>query len=97
VINGLWRYGGARPWKFSAMEPARVCDDLTPHALAGDWAGWLDALAELDRTVLAKESNLSTLILTDHNRLVTLTHSQRWLPRWLTRQPHWTSWWHLQL
>jgi len=107
VINGLWLYGGARPWTFAASAPARVCDELAPHAAAGDWAAWLDALEALDRDILATllpspspargrgEQNTHrapALILTDHTRLVTLTPASRFTRGWLARLPsHWFS------
>jgi len=104
-INGLWLYGGARGWKFGDMAPARVCNDLTPAAASGDWAGWLDTLEKLDRDVLPDFSDsVSSLILSDATRLVTLIPDQRWfsrrLPRlftrFFTRTPTWTTWWHPQ-
>jgi len=103
AINGLWLYGGARPWRFAALASARICDDLAPHAAAGDWAGWLDALEKLDRDVLAPlspnpssargrgaggEGDAPTLILTDPTRLVTLTPTRRSL---LHRLPRWLA------
>jgi len=104
VANGLWLYGGAQPWTLPKLAPIRICDELVAHAAAGDWANWLEALAVLDRTVLAAYTpdavSTRALILTDTTRLVTLTPTRhRWargFSRWLSREPHWTSWWQAQ-
>src|SRR5690606_38216705 len=48
-VNALWLYGGARAWPATPAAPAEVATELDAPHRAGDWAAWLEALAELDR------------------------------------------------
>lgn len=101
-VNSLWLYGGARPWTCppapGATTSALVRPELAPHAAAGDWAAWLDALAALDRDTLAPlaaRGGMPRLVLAGDDRLVTLAPSRNLLPDWFPRRErNWKSWWH---
>ncbi|MDQ2188106.1 hypothetical protein RBI13_23255 [Alcaligenaceae bacterium A4P071] len=99
-VNGLWLYGGAHAWDAKPVtdEDVRIIDALDRPHRAGDWAAWLDALAELDATVfaaLAAEDQPSDLLLLGTDRSVRLTVNpdgfwRRWLP---LPKKDWKAWW----
>lgn len=94
-LNGLWLYGGARPWTPRAGT-AQVLPQLDAAHRAGDWAAWLDALPALDKALQA-HGDTGTLTLAGADRLVTLTRNPRspllaWLPR---PKKNWNTWWSL--
>src|SRR5690606_16899433 len=102
--NALWLYGGAAAWPApaSSAAPADIAGQLEAPHRAGDWAGWLDALAELDRRhlkPLAERAGLPArpvqLILLGGDRRATLTLKPRgrllsWLP---APKKNWNAWW----
>jgi len=103
-VNALWLYGGAAAWPApaSSAAPADIAGQLEAPHRAGDWAGWLDALAELDRRhlkPLAERAGLPArpvqLILLGGDRRATLTLKPRgrllsWLP---APKKNWNAWW----
>jgi len=56
-INGLWLFGGARPAQLLpgsvSPAPVQVIETLYDPWLQQDWGAWLQALADLERTVFA--------------------------------------------
>jgi len=54
-INGLWLFGGARPAQLPPEKNAdvQVHSSLYDAWLEQDWGAWLQALADLERTVFA--------------------------------------------
>jgi len=68
-INGLWLFGGARPAQLPP-EPAqdlRVYDSLYDPWQQKDWGAWLEALADLERTVFAPLARApDSLVLIGH-------------------------------
>ena len=96
-INSLWLYGGGLPWTATPAEPTDIQDNLASHAAAGDWAAWLEALAALDRDVLApmaQRGEQPSIVLAGEDRLVTLAPPRTLLPRWFPRrEQNWKSWW----
>jgi len=105
-VNGLWLYGGARPWPAPApaSPPPQVLEALHGPARAGDWSAWLDALERLDREALrplagrlAAGGAAPALTLTGRERLVTLDlRARHRLLAWLSRpNKKWNAWWTL--
>ncbi|WP_459614305.1 hypothetical protein [Bordetella sp. 2513F-2] len=101
-VNGLWLYGGARPWAYRADGQAEVWTELDAAHRAGDWAAWLEALARLDRQrlqPLARAGGLPAgpveLLLLGADRRVRLTLKPRaGLLRWLPAPKRdWNTWW----
>ncbi len=78
-VNGLWLWGGAsaidRP--SSSGTSNQIDDALISHALAGDWASWLAAMANIDTVRVAPlmaalrsgQLDRLTLRLTDASRV----------------------------
>lgn len=107
-INGLWLYGGARPWQPpQAAAPGHrpaVLDALAASASMGDWSAWLDAIATLEastfRPLLAGRTGAPvalTLTLMGEHRVANIAIAPRspWL-RWLPQsKTNWTHWWSL--
>lgn len=103
-VNALWLYGGARPWPAPRLaKPFQIFDTLAGPQRDGDWAAWLDALAELDRLHLAPLAqgrhgmpapNVEVLLLGD-DRQARLGFIRRGgLLRWLPPiKYNWNSWW----
>jgi hypothetical protein len=102
--NGLWLYGGATSWPAPArVEPAEVFDALDAPQRAGDWAAWLDALADLDARRLAPLAQGkyrlpapgTEILLLGADRRARLAFKPRtgWL-RWLPPVKYnWNAWW----
>lgn len=99
-INGVWLQGGSAYWPQALQAPpARQPTPELVQALGAavrraDWHAWLQALAALDRTLLAPlPAAPASLVLTGQTRLVTVTPLRglrRWLPR---RDDAWHAWW----
>ncbi|KCB21505.1 hypothetical protein ACLQ8Z_21735 [Bordetella hinzii] len=100
-VNGLWLYGGARPWT-PVPHDAQVYPELEALARAGDWGGWLRALSVLDSERLKPLADAGgqalrplELTLLGRDRSVGLTLQPRpgllkWLP---VRKHNWNAWW----
>lgn len=106
VVNGLWLYGGARPADFAPAERklgAPVIENaLSGAAKRGDWAVWLEHLAQIEasrlrplQTRLDRQGETLTLVLTGVDRLAQLElRAPRGLARWLPRRAvAWHAWW----
>src|SRR5690606_30880361 len=46
-VNGLWLYGGGRPWQVRHNDDVYLTQLDVPQR-TGDWAAWLDALPAVD-------------------------------------------------
>jgi len=96
-VNGLWLYGGARPWTPGPAEPAEVHEDLLAPAHGGDWHAWLQALAALDARLpdpLRPAAPPPTLVLTGAARTARLTlPANRLLRRLAWPKKNWNTWW----
>lgn len=105
-INGLWLYGGARPADFAPpthAQPAPAFETaLAAPARRGDWAAWLEALAQIEssrlsplQSRLAERKEDLTLVLTGEERLAQLDiRASRGLARWLPQRAiPWRAWW----
>ncbi|MEI2415066.1 hypothetical protein V8Z80_02690 [Orrella sp. JC864] len=97
-VNGLWLYGGARPWPLAPLHDPVLAQLEAPHR-AGDWAAWLDALAQVEAALRGQHppGPDQPLVLSGAGRIVQLTpvHGPallRWLPR---RKQNWNRWWSL--
>jgi hypothetical protein len=105
-INGLWLYGGARPWTPpAAPDPdIAIADTLRAAHDAGDWSRWLDGCAALDQEILrplsasdgAPRAAMSMLLLGER-RSVRLDINPRGRLFGLLPAPkkNWKSWWSL--
>lgn len=100
-INGLWLYGGARPWTLQALPPV-LAPELDTLARAGDWGGWLAALARLDRDHLrplarpdGQPMQALQLLLLGRERQADVTLNPRTgLRKWLPApKTDWKRWW----
>jgi len=80
-INGLWLFGGARAAQLR-VEPAQtvqVYDSLYDPWLAQDWGAWLDALADLERTVFAPLGRApDALVLIGAQDIIDIRPAARW-------------------
>ncbi|HEY0293744.1 MAG TPA: hypothetical protein VGC69_00265 [Bordetella sp.] len=103
-VNALWLYGGATPWPAPKLaRPAQVLDALLAPQREGDWAAWLDALAELDAKRLAPLAQGKYRLPAPHievlllgtDRQVRLGFKPRaGLLRWLPPVKYnWNTWW----
>ena len=101
-VNGLWLYGGGKPWKRAEPAPARILDDLDGPARAGDWAAWLRALAALDRRHLrplagpkGPPAETVELLLLGEDRMASLALKPRAGLLGLLPSPkkNWSAWW----
>ena len=105
-INGLWLYGGARPWPIArptGTDLPTVSTQLAAPARAGDWAAWLKALAALEASTFKPLVNdrsgklqALTLTLMGETRIAHLTLARpsiwlRWIPKPTTDWKHWWS------
>ncbi|RIQ72931.1 hypothetical protein D0839_00870 [Bordetella avium] len=100
-VNGLWLYGGARPWPIRTPQ-AQVWPELDALARAADWGGWLQALATLDRERFKPLADAQgwplralDLTLLGRDRQTRLTLKPRsGLAKWLPAPKHnWSAWW----
>lgn len=101
-VNALWLYGGGSPWPVAAAGPERVLTGLDAPQRNGDWAAWLDALAELDaqhlRPLAGKNGLPGTpveLLLLGDDRKAALTLKPRGGLLGLLPAPkkNWSAWW----
>lgn len=101
-VNALWLYGGGTPWTAAPAGAARVLTGLDAPQRAGDWAAWLDALAELDARhlrPLAGKKGLpdapAELLLLGDDRKAALTLKPRGGLLGLLPAPkkNWSAWW----
>ena len=101
-VNALWLYGGGTPWKAAPARPAQLLTSLDAPQRAGDWAAWLDALAELDAQhlrPLAGAKGLPAmpmeLLLLGNDRKVALDLKPRGGLLGLLPAPkkNWSAWW----
>lgn len=101
AVNGLWLYGGARPWALRALPPV-LAPELDTLARAGDWAAWLAALARLDRDHLrplarpdGQPQQALQLVLLGRERQAEVTLNPRTgLRKWLPApKTDWKRWW----
>ena len=107
-INGLWLYGGAHGWPALTAERNaslyRIDQSLIAPARSGDWAAWLDALENIDATLLKPLAQADgtpvqpiTLHLMGERRSAKLTLAPRpaWLRWWPQSNKNWKHWWSL--
>ncbi|CAB3704918.1 hypothetical protein LMG3458_02871 [Achromobacter deleyi] len=101
-VNALWLYGGGTPWPQRPAAPsAHVLTALDAPQRAGDWAAWLDALAELDTQLqpLAGPNGVpatpTELLLLGDDRSAALTLKPRGGLLGLLPAPkkNWSAWW----
>ena len=101
-VNALWLYGGGTPWTMAPAGDERVLTGLDAPQRAGDWAAWLDALAELDtqhlRPLAGKQGvpdAPAELLLLGDDRQVALTLKPRGGLLGLLPAPkkNWSAWW----
>ncbi|MFD4838362.1 hypothetical protein ACFWP0_12725 [Achromobacter sp. NPDC058515] len=101
-VNALWLYGGGTPWTAAPAGPAQVLTGLDAPQRAGDWAAWLDALADLDarhlRPLAGKKGvpdAPAELLLLGDDRKVALTLKPRGGLLGLLPAPkkNWSAWW----
>ncbi|MNQ04072.1 hypothetical protein D3C85_167790 [compost metagenome] len=101
-VNALWLYGGGTPWTAAPAAPAQVLTTLDAPQRAGDWAAWLDALAELDarhlRPLAGAKGLPATpvdLLLLGDDRKAALTLKPRGGLLALLPAPkkNWSAWW----
>ncbi|MDH1520530.1 hypothetical protein [Achromobacter mucicolens] len=101
-VNALWLYGGGTPWTAAPASPAQVLTELDAPQRAGDWAAWLDALAELDarhlRPLAAAKGLPATpieLLLLGDDRQAALDLKPRGGLLGLLPAPkkNWSAWW----
>jgi len=83
-VNGLWLFGGARPAQLRAetaesMDATQVYDSLYDPWLQQDWGAWLEALADLERTVFAPLGHApDTLVLIGGEAIVEIRPAAAW-------------------
>jgi len=80
-VNGLWLFGGAHPAQLHAesADAPQVYDNLVDPWLAQDWGAWLEALAELERTVFAPLARApDALVLIGEEEILTVGPAARW-------------------
>jgi len=101
-VNALWLYGGGTPWPAAPAGAAQVLTGLDAPQRAGDWAAWLDALAELDaqhlRLLAAGKGLPATpvqMLLLGDDRKVALDLKPRGGLLGLLPAPkkNWSAWW----
>lgn len=97
-INGLWLYGGAKPWPRPAHAPVTQLACLEEHAQAEDWGRWLQNIKTVETALAgwaAQTRSAEPLILTGRDRLVQLHLAPR--PLWQRWRPvsknEWKNWW----
>jgi len=103
-VNALWLYGGAPAWTPAAAPEVQQDDSLLRSAQHGDWHGWLEAVEQLDRRLIAplvtsreQPQGSLTLTLMGERRIARLDITPRaaWL-RWLPpSRIDWKHWWSL--
>lgn len=106
-INGLWLYGGARPWPMTRLagpDAPTVLHNLATPAQTGDWAAWLTALAALEASTFKpllndRSGKLQALTLTlmgeTRSAHATMARPSIWL-RWIPKPTtDWRQWWSL--
>ncbi len=101
-VNALWLYGGGTPWMPAPAGPAQVLAGLDAPQRAGDWAAWLDALAELDAQHLRPLAGakglpatpLEILLLGDDRKVALDLKPRGGLLGWLPApKKNWSAWW----
>ena len=99
-VNGLWLYGGARPWTRPPGSRPVLWPELQEAALSEDWGRWLQNIKQVEARLapwLDQPRSAEPLVLTGRDRLVELRLAPRpWWQRWLPVPQHkWKNWWQL--
>ncbi|MFA5663336.1 hypothetical protein [Castellaniella sp.] len=93
-INSLWLYGGGRRDQLRRPLPPdlHIDDRLGDFAMRQDWGGWLQALADMDKTLFGVPGQVPDhLTLCGRERHITLNIRPGWFSR--LRPHNWSLWW----
>lgn len=93
-VNSLWLYGGGRASQLTRPPLADMTLEtaLWDRAVAQDWGGWIETLADLETRCFApRAQQRPTLVLTGRDRYAVVPVAGGWLARWRTQD--WRRWW----
>jgi hypothetical protein len=98
-VNSLWLFGGATSDQLKRQPPpgeSQTYEQLLGPAQAHDWAGWINALAELETSVFqprAQGHPDPRLVLTGSRKIIETVPRPRWT-QWLPgNRTEWRKWW----